>query len=348
MDIERLKRWFLAHKRILPWREHPTPYQVWISEVMLQQTQVSVVIEYYLRWMEAFPTVEDLAKSSLEKVIKMWEGLGYYSRARRLHQAAQDIMKYHQGRLPDNEEELTRIPGLGPYTVNAILSFAFHKKAAAVDGNVVRVITRHEGLLLDVTQPKILQLLRQIVYELLPEKESWVVMEALIEFGALICKKKPECLKCPMRLSCKAYENKNPEDYPLKKVRPSITQLYHLVCLVEYNEYVLVYKQVDKRKRMADLWEFPFTELKEVNKTEEWPDGFLDFFKTYPVFLQKLSTIKQSFTRYQAHLFPLRFKVSEAPLIPGYQWIEKTKLLDYPFSSGHKKLAATLAFEDLI
>ena len=348
MDIERLKRWFLAYKRKLPWRENPTPYQVWISEVMLQQTQVSVVIEYYFRWMEAFPTIEALAESSLEKVIKIWEGLGYYSRARRLHQAAQDIMKYHEGKLPDNEKELGAIAGLGPYTVNAILSFAFHRKAAAVDGNVVRVITRYQGLLQDVTQPKILQLLRERVYEFLPDKEPWVVMEALIEFGALICKKKPECFRCPIRLSCKAYADKNPHDYPLKKARPVITQLYHVVSLIEYENYVLLYQEVDKGKRMADLWGFPFTELKEPNYEDRCPAEFLTLFKSSPEFLERLPIIKQSFTRYQAHLFPLRFKVTEAPLIPGYHWIEKAKLLEYPFSSGHKKLAATLVVKSLI
>jgi A/G-specific adenine glycosylase len=348
VDIERLKRWFLTYKRKLPWRESPTSYQVWISEVMLQQTQVSVVIEYYLRWMEAFPTVKDLAEASLEQVIKIWEGLGYYSRARRLHQAAQEIVKYYQGQLPDKEEELKRIPGLGPYTVNAILSFAFHKKAAAVDGNVVRVITRHEGLLLDGTQSKSLELLRLRVFELLPEKEPWVAMEALIEFGALVCKKKPECFRCPMRLSCRAYEDKNPEDYPLKKAKPPLTHLYHLVCLIEYEGYVLLYKEVDRRKRMADLWGFPFVQLQEARYEEKCPDELAGFFKSFPAFVEKLPMVKQSFTRYQAHLFPLRFKAGEAPVISGYYWVEKTKILDYPFSSGHKKLAATLACKDLI
>jgi A/G-specific adenine glycosylase len=182
-----------------------------------------------------------------------------------------------------------------------------------------------------------------LVDEFLPEKEPWIVMEALIELGALICRKKPECSLCPMRLSCRAYEGKNPQEYPVKKLNPTITKLYHLVCLIEYKDKLLLYQEKDKSKRMADLWGFPFVELEDLSYANRCPDVFSNYFKIEPQFLEKFPVIKQSFTRYQAQLLPLYFKVEEQPMIVGYHWIEKAKLLDYPFSSGHKKIAAILA-----
>ena len=150
MQIKKLLQWFLANKRDLPWRKDRTPYAVWISEVMLQQTQVVHVIPYFERWMEKFPTVEKLAKASLDEVIKIWEGLGYYSRARNLHVAAGQLLKYHNGKVPSCKEELKKIKGLGPYTIGAILSFAFQKKEACIDGNVKRVMARYFAICDDI------------------------------------------------------------------------------------------------------------------------------------------------------------------------------------------------------
>src|SRR3990167_2034802 len=145
LSIFLLRDWFLKQKRPLPWRENPTPYSVWISEIMLQQTRASVVTEYFIRWMDAFPSIEKLARASLSEVLKIWEGLGYYSRARNIKQAA-DGLYLEKKDLPNSLEELLQIKGIGRYTAGAILSFAFHKKAAAVDGNVARVISRYFAL----------------------------------------------------------------------------------------------------------------------------------------------------------------------------------------------------------
>src|SRR3990167_4180187 len=146
-DHESLKRWFFINRRILPWRENPSPYEVWVSEVMLQQTRVSVVIPYFNRWMKHFPTISDLAKASIEAIIKVWEGLGYYSRARNLHEGAKYLLQFHAGELPDSPEHLKKVRGLGPYTIGAIRSFAFKQKAAAIDGNVLRVIARYFSIM---------------------------------------------------------------------------------------------------------------------------------------------------------------------------------------------------------
>ena len=141
--MEKLHEWFQENQRSFPWRQAPTPYQVWISEVMLQQTRAIVVIDYFNRWMKAFPDIFSLTRATLEEVIKAWEGLGYYSRARNMHKAAELIVKRWNGQLPDQREDLEDIPGLGPYTIGAILAFGFHQKAVALDGNVLRVLSRY-------------------------------------------------------------------------------------------------------------------------------------------------------------------------------------------------------------
>ena len=154
---------------------------------MLQQTQVAVVIPYFLHWMQRFPTIHHLAKASLDEVVKAWEGLGYYSRVRHLHEAAKYLVEHFNGQLPSEEEDLKKIKGLGPYTIGAILSFAFHQKKAAVDGNVIRVLTRYFGLEEDISKVATVNKLRQLAQELLPDEEPWIVNEALIELGATLC-----------------------------------------------------------------------------------------------------------------------------------------------------------------
>ena len=162
---------------------------------MLQQTQVSVVIPYFDRWMNRFPTLRHLAKATLDEVIKEWEGLGYYSRARNLHEGARYVLEKHEGILPETREELQKIKGLGPYTIGAIRSFAFHHKAAAVDGNVIRVLARYFKIEDDIAKPKTIQMIRDRAEAILPEIEPWIVAEALIELGATLCTKKLRMLK---------------------------------------------------------------------------------------------------------------------------------------------------------
>ncbi len=341
MEIQKLKKWFLQHKRKLPWRENPTPYEVWVSEVMLQQTQVSVVIEYYEKWMELFPTLESLAKAPLETVIKAWEGLGYYSRARRLHEAAKQLVNEQRNTLPSDERELMKIKGFGPYTVGAILSFAYHQKKAAVDGNVLRVMARHEGIKEEISRAGVIKKIRELVEQLLPEEEPWVVMEAFIELGALVCKKKPVCGLCPLRLSCNAYEHQEQHLYPFKRQnegKAKVTKLYRSVAIIQSEEYVLLRRETEQHKLMADLWEFPYFEEEAPIEEAKLPRCFLENFSKALEFRSSLPLVKQTFTRYHAALYPSLWHSHERPIIPGYHWILLTELSQYPFSSGHKKI----------
>ncbi len=260
-ETEALREWFLKEARDLPWRHNPTPYSVWVSEIMLQQTQVTVVKDYYLRWMKRFPSIAALSIASLEEVVKMWEGLGYYSRARNLHQAAAYLVENHQGDLPSDRNALLQVKGLGPYTVGAILSFAFHQRAAAVDGNVIRVLSRYYGIEEDVQKGSTLKKIWTLAEAILPESEPWLITEALIELGASVCKREANCWLCPLRLGCLAFKEGKQGELPKKGRRVEITSLSRQVFVIAHEDNLLV-KKGEKGKIMADLYEFPYLEKK--------------------------------------------------------------------------------------
>jgi A/G-specific adenine glycosylase len=342
LDHIKLKRWFLETKRDLPWRQEPTPYAVWISEVMLQQTQVAVVIPYFLRWMEKFPTIEVLAKAKVEDVIKEWEGLGYYSRARSLHHGANQVMQQWGGVLPKGEDELATIKGLGPYTIGAIRSFAFHMRTSAVDGNVIRVLTRYWDMHLDVCKPKTVQEIRKMADSVLPEKESWVTNEALIELGATICTKKPNCGLCPIRESCQGYKNGTAEMLPVKSKSIKIEALFRSVAILECQGSILVSKGASG-KIMADLHEFPYIETgKDGIAFKSFEKELKNKLNLSAKYCGSLPETAQSFTRYRVKLQPMQFTVEERREVEGYFWVKQGDLKKLPFSSGHKRILQML------
>ena len=339
MDVNNLSQWFIKNKRELPWRKNPSPYHVLVSEVMLQQTQVNVVLDYYQRWMKVFPTLDDLAKAPLEVVIKIWEGLGYYSRARRLHQAACYIKEHFQSHIPSEYEQLISIKGIGPYTAGALLSFAFHQKKAAVDGNVLRVIARLNGIEEDISKACVVKKITTIVENALPETEPWVAMEALIELGALVCKKKPECFKCPLKKECRAFNEGLEGTIPFKKKGESVIKLTRQVFLIESGgQYLVRYHQ--EQKLMQGLYEFPYYTIEKETFLQTLPSEFLELIPSSLEFMKE--KVDHSFTRYQVRLFPYSCTVSNRLEIKGYQWIDKKVLAELPFSSGHRKILSLL------
>ncbi len=327
---EALKSWFLMCKRDFPWRQDPSPYEVWISEMMLQQTLSSVVVDYFNRWMERFPDIQSLADAPFEEVVKLWEGLGYYQRAKYLHEGAKQICLYHEGRIPSVEEALKKIKGIGPYTLGAILSFAFHKKKAAVDGNVLRVISRYFLINEPIDQAKTKAVITKIVEDILPDREPHVIMEAFIELGAVICKKQPICLSCPIRHSCLSYQNQKTKDIPKKSKKISTIYLQRDVYIFQYQNAFLI-KNCLPKGLMANLYEFPYLERdQEQTKPSPWIISG-DFVRSFPL-------VKHSFTKYAATLFPHLFMIKEKTEVSGFSWIESEKLRDLPFSAGHKKI----------
>jgi A/G-specific adenine glycosylase len=338
-DWTPLKAWFLDEKRDLPWRNNPSPYQVWISEVMLQQTQVAVVIPYFERWMEKFPTIQKLAEAPIDEVIKIWEGLGYYSRARNIHETAKYIMKEHEGVIPNTKEELSKMKGLGPYTIGAIQSFAFKMKAAAVDGNVIRVLSRYFLIEDDISKGKTVNSMRNFLQEQLPEDESWIISEALIELGATVCQKKPRCQICPLKKTCKGYIQGVAHELPVKSAKIKYEKLFRAVGVVNFENQYLV-RRGEKGQIMSDLYEFPYMEIQEseepkaISLTKHFKKSFgisLKYVSDYP----KMS---HSFTRFRVVLSPYQYQVKEKFELEGYEWRTLEELKKLAFSSGHRKI----------
>ncbi|MBI2742326.1 MAG: A/G-specific adenine glycosylase [Chlamydiales bacterium] len=334
-DSFSLKEWFLEERRALPWRENPSPYRVWVSEIMLQQTQAAVVIPYFERWMRSFPTIEALAQAPLEEVIKLWEGLGYYARARYLHGAAKELLQKHAGVLPSTKEGLQQIKGIGLYTVGAILSFAFHKKAAAVDGNVLRVLSRYFAIEEEIEKAK--KRIEALTEEILPEEEPWVVMEALIELGARVCRKIPLCNECPLKRSCVGYSQKIAHLLPNKRARPKTTLLKRAVLLILHGDEILI-GRVEGKKVMAGLYEFPYKEFAQGEPLASAEEMVSKEFKISAQFIRDLKEEKHSFTRYQATLYPSLWKAHERIRLEGYEWVSLDALASLPFSSGHLRI----------
>ena len=328
-----LDTWFAQVKRAFPWRESPTPYAVFVSEVMLQQTQASRVLHYFSRWMKLFPSLESLSQASEEEVMKAWEGLGYYRRARALHKAAQILVKEHRGILPQDKDVLLRIPGIGPYTAGAILSFAFHKRAPAIDANVERVIRRLCNI--SYSNPLSKLSVQACVEDLLPQKNAWHTMEGLIELGALLCNKKPICTACPLSPYCHAILHNNFEE-PLPKAK--VTQLYRDVACITAEESFLIIQRKGKEV-MSGLYEFPYFDSLPGGRSGE---EFLKLLReTYTLHLslgKKLAKVIHTFTHFRSHLHPWLLISTKKFAFEDGVWEPLEKLSSLPFSSGHKKI----------
>lgn len=251
--------WYHANKRYMPWREDPTPYHVWISEIMLQQTRVEAVREYYARFIETLPDIYSLSQVEDDVLHKLWEGLGYYNRAKNLKKAAQQIITDFGGELPNTYNELIRLPGIGPYTAGAIASIAFRQPLPAVDGNVMRVIARITGDDSDITENKTKQAMTNLVQQIIPVTEVHHFNQALMELGAIIClpNGEPKCSQCPMSTMCIAYHAGTQNELPVKKKKNARKiEEKTILLFVDDREHVLIQKR-EQKGLLHGLWEFP-------------------------------------------------------------------------------------------
>lgn len=249
--------WYEKNKRSLPWRESSDPYAVWVSEIMLQQTRVDTVRDYYRRFLERFPTVQALAHSRLEDVLKAWEGLGYYSRARNMHQAAGEILEKHRGVFPQDHQDVLSLPGIGDYTAGAIMSIAFNKAYPAVDGNVVRVMSRLFLLETDPASGRDRGLIKAMLGEVFPIGKASGFTQSLMELGALVClPASPRCQDCPVQSNCGAYQNSRQQDFPLRQKKPKQRKETRYIALIRQEDRVLMNQRSDQGL-LGGLWEFP-------------------------------------------------------------------------------------------
>ena len=252
MDSTSLIDWDKTHQRYLPWKETKDPYKIWISEIILQQTRVAQGLQYYTRFIERFSSVRDLAEAPLETVLKSWEGLGYYTRARNLHSAAKEVMKKHKGIFPSSYEDILNLKGIGPYTASAIASFAFDQPYAVLDGNVLRILSRHEASNKMVNDSKNRKYFQTLADEYLDLSQPAAFNQAIMNLGALICTpKNPKCTLCPIQQTCLAHLNNEVSKYPVKtKAKKKRERHFHYLIVHNQDQKIALFQRMQK-----DIWQ---------------------------------------------------------------------------------------------
>lgn len=330
-----LVSWYQIHKRDLPWRKTKDPYAIWISEIMLQQTQVQTVIPYYQNFLAHFPNVSALATADLEQVYKCWEGLGYYSRARNLQTAAKQIMTDFHGIFPSTYEDLIKLKGIGPYTAAAIASIAFSRPKGAVDGNVLRIISRIYQSEQNIALPKTKQSIQDICDKLILAVDPSSFNQGLMDLGATICKPhQPLCDKCPLKDYCLSYKNQKQELLPINIKKVNHQTINYMTCLISYDDKYFLFKPTDGL--LANLYALP---QYEVESPKSFETAFYQDYQEEIEVYAYLKDIKHVFTHrtWKMHVYLARFL--KKPKLSLYSLEELSAL---PISTAHQKVIKQL------
>lgn len=341
---DQLVRWFLQEARDLPWRRTYDPYHIFLSEVMLQQTQVATVLPYYARFLNRFPTFQSLAEGTESEVLSLWSGLGYYSRARNLLKAAQEVFSHHGGKFPLDKEALLKIPGIGPYTAGAILSIAFEKKIPLVDGNVFRVYSRFFGIRTPInvpaTQKEIWKKASEIILNV---QKPRAFNQALMELGSLVCvKDSPRCEDCPISYCCVALKKGWHQELPVKVKKDNKKVLYWLLLIFQQNEKLFLRQNKDTRW-WKDLWDLP---RYEFDKKEAMEKKIVELSKIFS--LRVLPRKKHQVTHHAIHLLPLLVQEKNSKdltfkkLTEAGSWVSRERLETLAKSSLVSKALGSL------
>lgn len=272
MDFKnKLTNWYSDNKRSLPWRNTKNPYYIWLSEIILQQTQVKQGLPYYEAFIKQYPTVFDLANASEEEVLKLWQGLGYYSRARNLHTTAKHVAFELDGRFPNNYKDLLKLKGVGDYTASAVASIAFNEVAAVVDGNVYRVLSRYYGIKTPINSTDGIKEFKKLASNLIDKEQPATFNQAIMEFGATQCKpKNPNCTICPLNESCMALQKNMIEFLPVKLKKTKVkTRFFNFLVCIDNNKNTLLEKRTSKGI-WQNLYQFPLIESNKSLSSDEF------------------------------------------------------------------------------
>ncbi|MCG8531838.1 MAG: A/G-specific adenine glycosylase [Desulfovibrionales bacterium] len=343
--VQALLDWFDTHKRALPWRQEYEPYRVWVSEIMLQQTQMERGVAYFTRWMEQLPDVVSVANASEDSLLKLWEGLGYYSRVRNLHKAAKIIAKEHDGVFPSEYAAIKALPGIGDYTAGAIASIAFNQDVICVDANVERVFARLFDIDTPVKEKQNMAFIRTTAKEMLPKGHAREFNQALMELGALVCSKKPQCSRCPLRSYCEAYHLEIPHERPVPTPKKGIKHITVATGFLLHNGHVYIQKRPDFGV-WAGFWELPGGSVEEGETPEQAVVREFMEETEFPVAIDdKILVVKHGYTTYRVtmHCYFLRFAKAHTPdpilhAATAYQWVSMDELEKITLPAGHRKL----------
>ncbi|MDE3000894.1 MAG: A/G-specific adenine glycosylase [Gemmatimonadota bacterium] len=339
----RLLAWYRREKRDLPWRDTDNPYHVLLSEFMLQQTQVDTVIPYYRRFLRDFPTVHALASTPRDRVLKAWEGLGYYTRARNLHRTAQYIVDRFDGAVPDAYDDLASLPGLGPYTTAAVLSIAYDRDYAVLDGNVIRVLCRLFGIQDDTRQTRTRANLQKLADNLLHRGDAGEYNQAIMELGATVCRPRaPRCGTCPVNGQCAALRADTVESLPVRA--PGKPRPHYLmgVGIVSRNDTVLIVRRPENGL-LGGLWEFPSArKMVKESLGETCIRAVREATGVHAAVRNRFRTVKHAFTHFSVtmHAFQCDYEGGEARAVTcsDVKWVAPGVLGDFAFSRANRKL----------
>lgn len=342
-----LLAWFDAHQRQMPWRDDPRPYYVWVSEVMLQQTQVDTVIPYFNQFITRFPDVHALAAADRQQVLKVWEGLGYYSRARSLHKAAKLVCENFNGRLPQTYEGLQEIPGIGPYIAAAIVSIAFGKPVPVVDGNVLRAFARFWGIEGDIRDARTRTMFFDRLAPIVATCDPSAFNQAMMELGALVCSPKmPKCGECPLKKKCVAFATGRTSELPFRSKKSPVPH-YDIAVGVVWKDGKILIGRRKETQMLGGLWEFPGGKIKKgeaehvavVREVREETGLVVRV-------LHKYCTIKHAYTHFKITLHAYACEVVSGDARPlasdEVRWVIRDELNDHPFPTANRKVIAAM------
>lgn len=334
---KKLLHWYQKSSRDLPWRKDKDPYKIWVSEIMLQQTRVETVIPYFKNFIHQFPTIQALANATEEKVLKAWEGLGYYSRARHLHSAAKEVMEHHQGKIPSDPEKLSRLKGIGPYTQGAILSIAFNIKWPAIDGNVFRVLSRVFAVSDDITQSSSRKTFEDLARRLIPEESPGDFNQALMELGATICKPtSPTCLLCPIREDCQAFHQGKQAEFPVKRKGRPPKKISVVFLWITDQKRVLLEKRKEEGL-LAGMWALPTIELVNPSGMDTKIDEYLTENSIRYTKYTYLDQLEHIFTHRHWHIHLYAVHTEPIEVQDPFSWVSFSKLSTVPMANVYRK-----------
>ncbi|MCI3927244.1 A/G-specific adenine glycosylase [Paenibacillus sp. TRM 82003] len=353
---EELLTWYRAQKRDLPWRRSRNPYYIWVSEVMLQQTRVETVKPYYERFVTLFPTVNALAEAPEETVLKAWEGLGYYSRVRNLQSAAREVVERYGGEVPDTKERFAELKGVGPYTAGAVMSIAFNRREPAVDGNVMRVLSRYFCIEEDIAKGATRGYMERLQYDLIPEGEASDFNQAIMELGALVCTpKSPHCLVCPVMARCAGRIEGKEETLPIKtKAKPPRPELRACALVLSSDGEKVLLRRRPSAGLLANMWELPHAEFAEAGWSSSMTDQALgealagwvgETLGAQVEATEPGGTAEHTFSHIHWHLRVHRLRAS-ADIVPPtpYAWIDREAMERHPLPNVFVKLMKAAGF----
>ncbi len=339
LETKKLLEWYQNNKRNLPFRNTKDPYKIWLSEIMLQQTKVDMMIPYYKRWVKIFPKIKDVAESELSDLLILWQGLGYYARCRNFHKATKIVLDVYDGKIPKDFNLFKSLPGVGDYTAGAVLSIAFGISHVAIDGNVKRIMSRF--LALRIMSTRNLNIIANFLKRQIPRNKASIFNQAIMELGALVCRPvNPKCDICPLKLHCKAKLRGFQSRYPQKKIKSPRPHLILVGCMLWRKDRFIIQKRNNK-SMLGGLWEIPNLKLEDDrSKKNNLKVIIKKKFGAIPTIIKKIGSVEHTYSHFSItfHVYHCKENAGKLRKENEIKWIKPTEIPCFAFSKVNHKI----------